>query len=280
MPVSANSAALLSIHGTSSAVPAGSEFTSSKEEQTSVPPKLFTTARAVRSPPRRPGSLDWKRALAEVSWFHITGITPALSESAAALAVESIQAAKQAGATTSIDLNFRKNLWKWGRAAHDVMPELVKHADVCIANEEDCQKCLNIQFEAKVESGSLNHEQYKELADTVLERFPNLKKIAITLRESKSASHNGWSACLRNRGEFLLSRRYEITHIVDRVGGGDTFAAGLIYGLLNFSSDREALKFGVAASALKHSLPGDFNRFTADEVNELLQGGGSGRIQR
>jgi 2-dehydro-3-deoxygluconokinase len=228
----------------------------------------------------KPGSLDWKGALAEISWFHITGITPALSESAAAQALESIQAAKQMGATASVDLNFRKNLWKWGHAAHEVMPELLKHADICIANEEDCQKCLNINFEANVESGSLAQDKYKELADTVLERFPNLEKIAITLRESKSASSNGWSACLRNREEFLLSRHYEITHIVDRVGGGDTFAGGLIYGFLNLSSDREALEFGVAASALKHSLPGDFNRFTADEVNELLRGGGSGRIQR
>jgi 2-dehydro-3-deoxygluconokinase len=228
----------------------------------------------------KPGSLDWKGALTAISWFHITGITPALSESAAAHALESIQAAKRMGATVSIDLNFRKNLWKWGRPAHDVMPELLKHADICIANEEDCQKCLNIRFEANVESGSLAQEKYKELADTVLERFPNLGKIAITLRESKSASHNGWSACLRNREEFLLSRHYEITHIVDRVGGGDTFASGLIYGFLNLSSDREALEFGIAASALKHSLPGDFNRFTVDEVNELVRGGGSGRIQR
>lgn len=228
----------------------------------------------------KPGSLDWKGALADIFWFHITGITPALSESAATHALDAVQAAKQIGATVSIDLNFRKNLWKWGRPAHEVMPDLLKHADVCIANEEDCQKCLNIQFEADVESGSLVQEKYKELADTVLERFPNLKKIAITLRESKSASHNGWSACLRNRKEFLLSDRYDITHIVDRVGGGDTFAAGLVYGLMNLSSDHEALKFGVAASALKHSLPGDFNRFTVAEVTELLRSGGSGRIQR
>ncbi len=228
----------------------------------------------------KPGSLDWKNALAEISWFHITGITPALSESAAAQALESIQAARQMGATISIDLNFRKNLWKWGRPAHEVMPEILKHADICIANEEDCQKCLDIKFEANIESGSLVQEKYKELADAVLERFSNLKKIAITLRESKSASHNGWSACLRNHEGFLVSRHYEITHIVDRVGGGDTFAAGLIYGLLNLSSDREALEFGVAASALKHSLPGDFNRFTAEEVNDLVRGGGSGRIQR
>lgn len=226
------------------------------------------------------GSIDWKKALSAVAWFHITGITPALSESAAALALESVQAAKSAGAKVSVDLNFRKNLWKWGKAAHEMMPDLLKFADVCIANEEDCQKCLGISFEADVESGSLARDKYKDLAVTVLERFPNLQKIAITLRESRNASQNGWSACLHNGQQFLLSRHYEITHIVDRVGGGDSFAAGLIHGLLSLPSDREALDFAVAASALKHSLPGDYSRFTAAEVNELIQSGGSGRIQR
>ncbi len=228
----------------------------------------------------QPGSIDWQRVLHGAAWFHITGITPALSESAATLAIESLQAAKSIGAQTSVDLNFRKNLWKWGRSAQQVMPGLLQHADVCIANEEDCQKCLGIQFDMNVESGALAQEKYKDLAATVLERFPALKKIAITLRESRSASHNGWSACLHNRQEFMLSRQYEITHIVDRVGGGDSFAAGLIHGFLNLASDRDALEFAVAASSLKHSLPGDYSRFTADEVHELLRSGGSGRIQR
>ena len=160
------------------------------------------------------------------------------------------------------------------------MPDLMKLADICIANEEDCQRCLNIEFDADVESGAITHEKYKELAEKVLRQYPNVKKIAITLRESRSASHNGWSACLHNRSEFLLSKRYEITHIVDRVGGGDSFAAGLIYGILNFSAEREALEFAVAASSLKHSLPGDYSRFTAEEVTALVQSGGSGRIQR
>ncbi len=226
------------------------------------------------------GSINWSQALTDIAWFHVTGITPALSESAAALAIESLRTAKAMGASTSVDLNFRKNLWKWGRAAHEVMPDLVKHADVCIANEEDCQKCLKIDADVDVESGALLQENYKRLAETVLDRFPNLQKLAITLRESKSASHNGWSACLRNRSEFLFSRRYEITHIVDRVGGGDSFAAGLIYGLLNFSSDCEALEFAVAASSLKHSLPGDYSRFTAEEVMALVGSSGSGRIER
>ena len=178
-----------------------------------------------------PGSIDWPAALEGASWFHITGITPALSESAAALSLESVKAAKELGLKVSIDLNFRKNLWRWGKKAADVMPELLKHADVCIANEEDCQKCLNIHVDIDVESGELEHEKYNELAERVLASYHNLQYLAITLRESKSASHNGWSACLHNRQKFMLSRHYEITHIVDRVGGGDSFAAGLIYGL-------------------------------------------------
>jgi len=228
----------------------------------------------------RPGSIDWDRALEGATWFHITGITPALSESAAQLALESVQKAKERGATVSIDLNFRKNLWKWGKSAHEVMPDLVKHAHVCIANEEDCQKCLNIEVDIDVESGELEREMYSELAERVLATFPNLKWLAITLRESKSASHNGWSACLHNRKSFLLSKHYEITNIVDRVGGGDSFAAGLIYGLTHSDSEKEALEFAVAASCLKHSIPGDFNRFSAEEVFSLVRGGGSGRVQR
>ena len=227
-----------------------------------------------------PGVIDWQKALGGVRWFHITGITPALSESAAALALESVQQAKKIGATISIDLNFRKNLWQWGKAAHEVMPELLRHADVCIANEEDCQKCLGIEADIDVESGKLEANEYRQLAERVVQLYPNLRMIAITLRESNSASHNGWSACLLGSNGFLSSKRYEITHIVDRVGGGDSFAAGLIYGLTHFSSETEALEFAVAASCLKHSIPGDFNRFTFEEVMGLVQGGSSGRVQR
>lgn len=228
----------------------------------------------------RPGSIDWTAALKDASWFHITGITPAISASAAELAFESVHAAKRLGLQVSCDLNFRKNLWRWGKAAGEVMPELLKKTDVCIANEEDCQKCINVHVDIDVESGSLEREKYNELCERVLATFPNLKLLAVTLRESKSASTNGWSACLHNGQEFLLSRRYDITHIVDRVGGGDSFAAGLIYGLTNFTSQREALEFAVAASCLKHSIPGDFNRFTVDEVKALAQGDTSGRVQR
>ncbi len=228
----------------------------------------------------KPGDVDWSQAFAGAGWFHITGITPALSQSAADLALESVRAAKDLGLTVSCDLNYRKNLWKYGKSAREVMTELMRHVDIGIANEEDCQKSLGIQVDVDVESGKLERAQYQKLTETVLETYPNLKMLAVTLRESHSASHNGWSACLNDRKEFLVSRHYEVTHIVDRVGGGDCFAGGLIYGLNNLAGHSEALEFAVAASCLKHSIPGDFNRFTVEEVNGLLKGGGSGRVQR
>jgi 2-dehydro-3-deoxygluconokinase len=228
----------------------------------------------------RPGAIDWDSAFEGAGWFHVTGITPAISEGAAELALEAVQKARRKGLTVSCDLNFRKNLWKWGKRAAEFMPELFRHADAGIANEEDCQMALGIQADVDVHSGKLEQEQYRKLTDQVLASYPNLKLVAVTLRESYSASHNGWSACLNNREEFLVSRRYDITHIVDRVGGGDCFAGGLIYGLIRLASHREALEFAVAASCLKHSIPGDFNRFTAAEVNALVKGGGSGRVQR
>jgi 2-dehydro-3-deoxygluconokinase len=228
----------------------------------------------------KPGDIDWNNALSEAGWFHTTGITPAISASAADLALEAVQAARGKGVTVSCDLNYRKNLWKWGKSAHEVMRELVKYVDVVVANEEDCQAALGIQADADVHSGKLEREAYRALATKVLDAYPNIKTIAITLRESKSASHNGWSACLYDGKDFLVSRHYEITHIVDRVGAGDSFAGGLIYGLNALGSKREALEFATAASCLKHSLPGDFNRFTVDEVTTLLKGDGSGRVQR
>ena len=228
----------------------------------------------------KPGDIDWNAAFAGAGWFHITGITPAISASAADLALESVARAHAMGLTVSCDLNYRKNLWKWGKPASEVMGELVKSVDIAIANEEDVQMALGIQADVDVHSGSLDRAQYEKLAARVLKEVPNLRAIAITLRESHSASHNGWSACLHNRKEFLVSRHYDITHIVDRVGGGDSFAAGLIYGMLQLGSDQEALELAVAASCLKHSIPGDFNRVTLEEVQGLLKGGGSGRVQR
>ena len=228
----------------------------------------------------KPGDLDWGQAFEGAGWFHITGITPALSQSAADLSMESIRAARAAGLTVSCDLNFRKNLWKYGKTAQAVMSDLFRLVDVGIANEEDCQAALGIHADADVESGHLDAGAYRSLTEKVLSAYPNLKMLAVTLRESKSASHNGWSACLHDRQEFLLSRHYEITHIVDRVGGGDCFAAGLIFGLLNLATHAAALEFAVAASCLKHSIPGDFSRLNREEVEQLIKSGGSGRVQR
>jgi 2-dehydro-3-deoxygluconokinase len=228
----------------------------------------------------KPGDVDWAGVFNGAGWFHVTGITPALSQSCADLAIQAVQKAKEMGLTVSVDLNYRKNLWKYGKTAQQQMPELVRHVDVVIANEEDCQMALGVQIDVDVHSGQLDRGQYQALTEKVMAQFPNVKTIAITLRESKSASHNGWSACLNDGKEFLLSRHYEITHIVDRVGGGDSFAGGLIYGLLALGKAREALEFAVAASCLKHSIPGDFNRFTVDEIKALLKGDGSGRVQR
>ena len=228
----------------------------------------------------QPGTLDWKKIFTGATWFHITGITPAISQSAADLSMEAVQAARQAGLTISCDFNYRGKLWKYGKTAPEVMNELVKFVDIGIANEEDCQKSLGLKVDVQVEQGRLDTAQYQALTDKVLKTFPNLKLIAITLRESHSANVNGWSACLNDRRQFQLSRKYEISDIVDRVGGGDAFAAGLIYGLANGKSPETALNFAVAASCLKHSIPGDFNRITADEAEKLAGGEASGRVQR
>jgi 2-dehydro-3-deoxygluconokinase len=228
----------------------------------------------------RPGDFDWDAVFDGAEWFHITGITPALSEAGAELALESARQARSKGLHVSCDYNFRKNLWQYGKAAPEVMRDLVRHVTVGIANEEDCQKALGIDTEVDVHSGALDRDKYSALAQRVLDAFPNLEKQVITLRESHSADRNGWSACLHNGREFFLSRHYELTDIVDRVGGGDSFAAGLIYGLLAYGDDRRALEFATAASALKHTIPGDFNRVSAKEVEALMGGDASGRVQR
>ena len=226
------------------------------------------------------GDFDWKQTFKGARWFHITGITPALSASAAELSLESVEAAKNAGLTVSCDLNFRGKLWKYGKTAPEVMTELIKSVDVAIANEEDCQKTLGIAADADVTGGHLDVRAYERLSAKVLETYSNLSTVAITLRESKSANHNGWSACLRDKDSFLESTRYDITNIVDRVGGGDSFTAGLIYGLNTYDDLQQALEFAVAASCLKHSISGDFNRVTVAEVERLMGGDASGRVQR
>ena len=225
-------------------------------------------------------AFDWPSIFKNAKWFHITGITPALSESAAEVSLAACKAAKKAGATVSCDFNYRGKLWKYGKTAPEVMSELVKHVDVGIANEEDCQKSLGITVDVDVESGELDTTKYEKLSAKVLELYPDMSIIAITLRESRSADTNGWSACLRDADGFKLSRHYEITDIIDRVGGGDSFASGLIAGLQFFDDRQQSLEFAVAASCLKHSISGDFNRVSRDEVEKLMGGDASGRVQR
>ncbi|MDF2656198.1 MAG: uncharacterized protein K0R19_2672 [Bacillota bacterium] len=228
----------------------------------------------------KPGDVDWDAVFSGTEWFHITGITPAISESAMELSLESVRVAKTKGITVSCDLNYRKNLWKYGKPADQVMKELMKYVDVAIANEEDYQKSLGIQADVEVESGELDHAKYEALSNTALQEYPNLKLTAITLRESISADINGWSACINDGKGFYISRRYEIRDIIDRVGGGDSFAAGLIYGLNTYETKEDALEFAVAASCLKHSISGDFNRVSVGDVEKLMKGDASGRVQR
>jgi len=227
-----------------------------------------------------PGDVDWNKAFDGVGWMHISGITPAISESLMELSIESVKEAKMRNIVVSCDLNYRKNLWKYGKNAQEVMSEMANYCDVLIANEEDVQKSLGITIDVDVESGEIDNSKYEVLGNKVLEKYPNAKMIAITLRESKSADTNGWSTCINNREKFYVSRHYNINDIIDRVGGGDSFAGGLIYGLNNYDTLEEALEFATAASCLKHSVIGDFNRVTVDDVKKLMAGDGSGRVQR
>ncbi len=227
-----------------------------------------------------PADFDFDAIMKGATWFHTTGITPAVSQGAADCALEAMKAAKKAGATVSIDLNYRKKLWNYGKKAPEVMRELVKYADVIIANEEDIQKCLGIEADSDVTSGELDTKVYEELAAKVKKQFPNVSVVAITLRESKSADRNGWSAALSGKTGFYLSRHYDITDIVDRVGGGDSFAAGIIYALSHFEDEQYCINFAVASSCLKHSIIGDFNLSRLSEVKALCEGDGSGRVQR
>ena len=229
-----------------------------------------------------PKDFDFDAIMADAAWLHITGITPAISKNAADSAMAAMKSAKQAGATVSVDLNYRKKLWKWGKSAREVMREMMQYTDVIVANEEDCQKSLGLHADSvhAVEKGELDTAQYQRTAQLLMDTYPNVSKVAITMRESYSADHNGWSACLTTRDGFYVSRRYDITDIVDRVGGGDSFAGGLIYGLNYLDGPQQALEFAVAASCLKHTIHGDYNRVTVAEVQALAKGSGSGRVER
>ncbi|HQE92545.1 MAG TPA: sugar kinase [Anaerolineae bacterium] len=230
----------------------------------------------------RRGMVDWRTVFADADWFHWTGITPAIAEGPAEVCLEAVQAAKAMGLTVSCDLNFRAKLWKWGKQAGEVMAELVRYSDVAIGNEEDADKVFGIKAPAvDVSSGKVEAGGYEYVCTALAERFPNLSTIAITLRGSLSASHNTWSGVLWHQGTFYSAPVYDIVSIVDRVGGGDAFGAGLIYGLRTYGHDvQKALDFAVAASCLKHSILGDFNLVTVGEVEKLMGGDASGRVSR
>lgn len=224
------------------------------------------------------GDFDWKEILEGAKWFHFTGITPALGDSVAEVCLEACKCAKELGVTVSCDLNFRKNLWTSAKA-NEVMSKLMPYVDVVIANEEDAEKVFGIKADSTdITSGHLSIEGYKEVAKKLVERF-GFKNVAITLRESISASDNGWSGLLYDGKEYYKAKRYAI-HIVDRVGGGDSFGAGLIYSMINNFSGQDAIEFAVAASALKHTVEGDYNIVNVDEVKALADGDASGRVQR
>lgn len=229
-----------------------------------------------------PSAFNWKELLAGARWLHVSGITPAISASAAQITLDAVRAARAAGVGVSVDFNHRAALWKWGKSPAEVMPAIVNCATVAIAGREDVQKMLDIPLSGGADSRAPDLDAFEQLATTVLQRFPTLESVAITLRESESASRNAWSALLRTRASAYRSRRWEITEMVDRIGAGDAFAAGLVYGLLTYGPDEpaRALEFATAASCLKHTIPGDVNRVRAAEVDALLAGDGSGRVQR
>ncbi len=231
----------------------------------------------------KPGMVDWRKVFENAGWFHWTGITPAISQGAADACLEAIKIANGMGITVSTDLNYRKNLWKYGKTAGEVMPALVEGCDVILGNEEDAEKVFGIKpegFDAAATGGDVDAAEFGSVCRQIMARFPRAKKVAITLRGSVNANHNTWGGCLYS-DRLYMSRRYDITHIVDRVGSGDSFMGGLIYGLLTYpGDDQRALEFAAAASCLKHTICGDYNLVSVAEVENLLRGDGSGRVSR
>lgn len=225
-----------------------------------------------------PEDFDFDAIMEGADWFHWSGITPAISDKAAELTRLACEAAKRKGVTVSCDLNFRKKLWTKEKA-QSIMRPLMQYVDVCIGNEEDAELCLGFKPAADIENGVTDASGYKEIFKAMAAEF-GFKYVASTLRESFSATHNGWKAMIFNGEEFYESKRYDINPIIDRVGGGDSFSGGLIHGLLTMSTQGEALEFAVAASALKQTIPGDFNLVSADEVKALAGGSANGRVQR
>ena len=232
----------------------------------------------------QPGMIDWKKVFEGADWFHWTGITPALSQGAADVCLEAIKAANALGVTVSCDLNYRKNLWKYGKKAGEVMPALVEGCDIILGNEEDADKVFGIKpegFDVTATGGAIDQRRFQSVGEQLMKRFPRAKKVIITLRGSVNANHNTWGGVLWDGKTLYQSPRYDITHIVDRVGGGDSFMGGLIYGLLSYpGDDQKALNFAVAASCLKHTIFGDYNQVTVAEVENLMKGDASGRVSR
>lgn len=231
-----------------------------------------------------PGMIDWEKVFDGADWFHWTGITPAISQGAADVCREAIKAANRMGVVVSCDLNYRKNLWKYGKTASEVMPELVEGCDIILGNEEDAEKVFGIKpenFDVTATAGEVNAAEFESVCSQLMQRFPRAKKVIITLRGSINANHNTWGGVLYDGSTLYQSPRYDITHIVDRVGGGNSFMGGLIYGLLTYpDNDQQALNFAVAASCLKHTIYGDYNMVTVAEVENLMKGDGSGRVSR
>ena len=232
----------------------------------------------------KPGDIDWDKVFEGADWFHWTGITPAISQGAADVCLEAVKAANRLGITVSCDLNYRKNLWKYGKKASEVMPALVEGCDVILGNEEDADKVFGIKpegFDVTATGGEIDQKRFQSVGEQLMKRFPRAKKVIITLRGSINANHNTWGGVLWDGKTLYQSPRYDITHIVDRVGGGDSFMGGLIYGLLTYrDDDQKALNFAVAASCLKHTIFGDFNQVTVAEVENLMKGDASGRVSR
>ncbi|MDP4183608.1 MAG: sugar kinase [Bacteroidota bacterium] len=230
----------------------------------------------------KPGMIDWDEVLDGATFFHWTGITPAISQGAADVCLEGIRKANEKGIPVSCDLNYRKNLWKYGKTADQVMPELVAGCDVILGNEEDAEKVLGIKPEGlDVTAGHVEAQAYESVSKQIMSRFPRCKKVITTLRGSINANHNSWSGVLWDGSKLFIAPTYQITDIVDRVGGGDSFMGGLIYGLLTWpADDQKALNFAVAASCLKHTIYGDFNQVAVDEVMKLMEGDASGRVAR
>ncbi len=230
----------------------------------------------------KPGMVNWDKVFENAQWFHWTGITPAISQSAADVCLEAIQKANEMGITVSCDLNYRKNLWKYGKSAEEVMPKLVAGTDIILGNEEDAEKVLGVKPEGvDVTGGHVSGAAYESVSKQIMQQYPRCKKVITTLRGSVNANHNSWSGVLWDGKKLYDSPTYQITHIVDRVGGGDSFMGGLIYGLLTWpDNDEKALSFAVAASCLKHTIYGDFNQVTVDEVEKLMDGDASGRVAR